>query len=352
MIPPKDLIALAEDSGLIVPIGQWVIETACLQSRAWRDAGLTPPRLAVNLSARQFESDDLAEQLAAAIDRAGLGSGALEVELTESLALQDIGRVTAILKRIRAAGVTTAMDDFGTGFSSLAHLLRITVDRIKIDRCFVRDILGDRTAAAVALAVIAMAKSLGVKVIAEGVESEAQLKFLRERGCDEMQGFYFSQPLPGYDFEVFLREARCLNFAAAGAADEEDEASRTLLLVDDEANITNALRRLLRADRYRIFTASSGIEGLEILARHRVGVIITDQRMPAMSGSEFIARARALFPDTVRMILSGYTDLQSVTDAVNHGEIYRFMTKPWDDAELRETVRGAFERYRRDHERN
>ncbi|HRI93153.1 MAG TPA: EAL domain-containing protein [Accumulibacter sp.] len=352
MILPEDLITLAEDSGLIVPIGQWVIETACRQSRAWRDAGLTPPRLAVNLSARQFESDDLAEQLAAAIDRAGLGSGALEVELTESLALQDIGRVTAILKRIRAAGVTTAMDDFGTGFSSLAHLLRITVDRIKIDRCFVRDILGDRTAAAVALAVIAMAKSLGVKVIAEGVESEAQLKFLRERGCDEMQGFYFSQPLPAHDFALLLREARCLSFAGAGATDEEGEASRTLLLVDGEANITHSLRRLLRADRYRIFTASSGIEGLEILARHRVGVIITDQRMPAMSGSEFIARARALFPDTVRMILSGYTDLQSVTDAVNHGEIYRFMTKPWDDAELRETVRGAFERYRRDHERN
>ncbi|MER2515418.1 MAG: EAL domain-containing protein [Candidatus Accumulibacter phosphatis] len=229
MIAPKDFITLAEDSGLIVPIGQWVIETACQQVRAWRDAGLATPRLAINLSARQFQSDDLAEQLAAALARAGLDGGALEVELTESLALQDIGRVTAILQKIRQAGVTMAMDDFGTGFSSLAHLLRITVDRIKIDRCFVRDILSDRTAAAVALAVIAMAKSLGVKVIAEGVETEAQLAFLRERGCDELQGFYFSGPLPSEEFEVLLREARGLSFAGSSEAEDEDDGARTLL---------------------------------------------------------------------------------------------------------------------------
>jgi diguanylate cyclase (GGDEF)-like protein/PAS domain S-box-containing protein len=230
MIAPKDFITLAEDTGLIVPIGQWVIETACQQVRAWRDAGLATPRLAINLSARQFESDDLAEQLAAAVVRAGLDGGALEVELTESLALQDIDRVTAILKKIRQAGVTMAMDGFGTGFSSLAHLLRITVDRIKIDRCFVRDILSDRTAAAVALAVIAMAKSLGVKVIAEGVETEAQLQFLRDSACDEMQGFYFSRPLPCQEFEVLLREARGLSFAGSSAAEDKDDGAPTLLL--------------------------------------------------------------------------------------------------------------------------
>ena len=115
-----------------------------------------------------------------------------------------------MLRKIRAAGVTTAIDDFGTGFSSLSQLMRITVDRIKIDRCFVRDILTDRTAAAVSLAVMAMARSLDVKVVAEGVESEGQLRFLRDRGCDEMQGFYFSRPLPLQDFERLLREARCL----------------------------------------------------------------------------------------------------------------------------------------------
>ncbi|MCB1933247.1 MAG: EAL domain-containing protein [Candidatus Accumulibacter sp.] len=348
MIAPDDFITLAEDSGLIVPIGGWVLDTACQQARTWLDAGLTVPRVAVNLSARQFQSDHLAEQVAAAVARAGLAAGALEIELTESLALQELGRVNAMLRRIRAAGVTTAIDDFGTGFSSLSQLMRITVDRIKIDRCFVRGILTDRTAAAVSLAVIAMARSLGVKVIAEGVETEGQLNFLRARGCDEMQGFYFSRPLPADEFAALLREAPCLRFDGASTEDGED-ASRTLLLVDDEASITSALRRVLRADRYRVFTATSGGEGLEILARHRVGVIITDQRMPGMSGTEFISRARALFPEPVRMILSGYTDLQSVTEAVNQGEIYRFMTKPWNDAELREAVRDAFARYRRDH---
>ena len=343
-IKPDDFIAIAEDGGLIVPIGQWVIDAACRQARAWRDAGLPTPRLAVNLSARQFQSDDLAERIAAAITRYGLDGSGLEVELTESVALQDSGRVAGILRGIRAAGVSTAIDDFGTGFSSLARLMRIRVDRIKIDRCFVRDILADRAAAAVSLAVIAMAKSLGVKVIAEGVETEAQLKFLSERGCDEMQGFYFSRPLPAGDFEALLREGRRLSLG--GETDEDP--SRTLLLVDDEPNITSALRRLLRADRYRIFTATSGSEGLDILAVHRVGVIVSDQRMPGMSGTEFLARASALFPDSVRIILSGYTDLQSLTDAVNQGGIYRFMAKPWDDGELRAAVRDAFVRYRRD----
>ncbi|WP_291995378.1 EAL domain-containing protein [Candidatus Accumulibacter sp. ACC003] len=254
------------------------------------------------------------------------------------------------LRGISAAGVSTAIDDFGTGFSSLARLMRIRVDRIKIDRCFVRDILGDRAAAAVALAVIAMAKGLGVKVIAEGVETEAQLKFLRERGCDEMQGFYFSRPLPASEFEALLREARCLKFG--GDADGgDDDPARTLLLVDDEVNILSSLRRLLRADRYRIFTATSGREGLDILALHRVGVIVADQRMPGMSGTEFLARASALFPESVRIVLSGYTDLQSITDAVNQGGIYRFMNKPWDDIELRAAVRDAFSRYRQERKR-
>ncbi len=206
MVAPDEFIPLAEDTGLIIPIGQWVIDTACHQLRDWRNAGVKAPRVAVNLSVRQFQSDDLGEKIAAAIARAGIDGSALEFEVTESLALQDIDRVTAVLKKIRSVGATTALDDFGTGFSSLSYLIHFAVDKIKIDRCFVRNIPGDMAASAVSMAVIAMAKGLGIKVIAEGVETSDQLEFLRERGCDEIQGFFFSRPLPPEDFEQLLRQ--------------------------------------------------------------------------------------------------------------------------------------------------
>jgi diguanylate cyclase (GGDEF)-like protein/PAS domain S-box-containing protein len=341
LVPPSDFIPLCEEAGLIVPVGQWVIEESCRQVAAWQAVGLVVPRMAINLSARQFRDGGLAASIAAALADNGLAGSALEVELTESLALEDIEQVSRTLKQLRAHGVSAAIDDFGTGFSSLSALLRFKIDKIKIDQSFVRDIMADPNAAAVTLAVIAMARSLGIKTIAEGVETEAQLGFLRQRGCDEIQGYYFSRPLPAADLASLLSIGQTLS-----ADSDHSEASKTVLLVDDEPNVANALRRVLRPDHYRILVATSGQEGLELLARHRVAVIVSDQRMPGMPGTEFLSRAKELFPDTVRIILSGYTDLQSVTDAINRGAIYKFLTKPWDDAEFRETVRDAFRRYR------
>jgi CheY-like chemotaxis protein len=232
-----------------------------------------------------------------------------------------------------------SLDDFGTGHSSLAHLQRFPFDAVKIDRAFIRDVNSNAGNAAIATAVIAMAHSLHLRVVAEGVETEGQLQFLRRRRCDELQGFYFSEAVPAAQFEAMLVEQTLLTL---GRQDDED----TLLIVDDEPDNLSTLRRLLRREGYRVLTASGGQEGLNLLALHKVQVIICGQRMPNMSGTRFMRIVRELYPDTIRIILSGFTDLAAVTDSVNQGELFKFMTKPWDDGELVRNIRDGFRLHR------
>ena len=335
LVSPMEFIPLAEETGLIVPIGEWVLRTACTQNKAWQAAGLPAVAVAVNLSARQFERQDMVALTKQVLRETGLDPGYLELELTESAAMDNADAFVGITEALKGLSVTLSIDDFGTGYSSLSYLKRFALDRLKIDQSFVRDIVQDPGSAAIAVAVIALAHSLGLSVIAEGVETEAQLNFLRVRGCDEMQGFHFSRPLPAAEFEQLLRERRKLALPAV------DELPR-LLLVDDEPQILSALKRLLRREGYSILTATSAQEGLELLANHEVSVVMSDQRMPHMTGSEFLARVRTMYPDTIRIILSGYTDLKAVTDVVNRGEIYKFLEKPWEDAALLKTLREAF----------
>ncbi|MDE2440435.1 MAG: EAL domain-containing protein, partial [Betaproteobacteria bacterium] len=238
------------------------------------------------------------------------------------------------LKRL---GVKLSLDDFGTGYSSLAYVSRFPFDKIKIDQSFVRDIIENPVNAAIATAAIVMARSLNLSVLAEGVETEAQAKFLRGRHCDAMQGYLFSRPLPADQFAPLLLDKKNLPIF-----DEPREQGQTLMLVDDEPNILNSLSRLLRREGYHIMTAESPAEAFEKLAVHPAQVVISDQRMPTMSGTEFLSRVRQLYPNTVRMVLTGYTDLDSVTGAINHGAVYKFLTKPWDDDLLREQIREAF----------
>jgi CheY-like chemotaxis protein len=185
-----------------------------------------------------------------------------------------------------------------------------------------------------------MAHSLHLKVLAEGVETQGQLALLVENRCDQIQGFLFSKPVVASEIEAMVREGRCLSPDMIG----HQSTPRTLLLVDDEPSISASLRRLLRRDGYKIVMANSGPEGLQRLAENDVDVIVSDQRMPGMTGVEFLRRAKELYPDTVRIVLSGYTELQYITDAVNEGAIYKFLTKPWDDELLREQIAEAFRR--------
>ncbi len=338
MVSPARFIGVAEETGLIVPIGRWVVRTACAQNQAWQRAGLAPQRIAVNLSSRQFNDPGLVDDIIAALVDSGLKPQYLELELTESLMMDNVGAAVEVLARLKKIGVALSIDDFGTGYSSLAYLRLFPVDYLKIDQSFVRDMLSDPKVAAIVRSIIGLAHSLDFKAVAEGVETAAQLAYLRRYQCDEMQGYFFSRPLPAADMAELLRQERSLPADSRGAAGRQ-----TLLLLDDEPNILAALTRLLRRDGYTILCANTAQEAFALLAIHEVHVVVSDQRMPGMNGTEFLSRVKKLYPGTVRIILSGYTEFESVLGAINRGEIYRFYTKPWTDEAMRESIREAFQ---------
>ncbi len=338
-VPPAQFIPLAEASGLINELGQWVLERACSDIRHWLEQGIQVPHVAVNVSALQFKDNDLPGQVLHALERSRIDPGQLYVELTESALMADVEHSEAVLHELKALGVKLSLDDFGTGYSSLSYLKRFPIDQVKIDQSFVRDIGQNDNDLVLVKVIVSMAHGLGMKVIAEGVETEAQCEVMRTSRCDEIQGFFFSHPIAAPAIEALLREGRLLPAHLLHL----HKPQGVLLLVDDEPNILAALKRLLRRDGYTILTADCGAQGLEVLARNRVDVIISDQRMPGMTGVEFLRAAKLKYPDTVRIVLSGYTELQSVTDAINEGAVYRFLTKPWVDEQLREHIQKAFE---------
>ena len=204
MVYPGDFIPIAEETGLIVPIGEWVLRRACTQKMTWHRAGLFGDvKMAVNLSARQFKQQDMVKMVSRVLDETGCRPEWLELEITESVVMENPEAAAETLHKLSAMGVHLSIDDFGTGYSSLSYLKRFKIDSLKIDRSFVRDITTDADDAAIAKAVIALAHSLKLTVIAEGVETAEQLAFLREQHCDQMQGYYLSRPLPVEDFENF-----------------------------------------------------------------------------------------------------------------------------------------------------
>ena len=207
LLPPGDFIPLAEEAGLIGAIGDWTLSAACRQNKAWQDAGLPAVAVSVNVSARQFQEKDWVERVAAALAESGLEARWLELELTESMIMQDVQQAVETMHRLETLGVHLAIDDFGTGYSSLASLKRFPVGRLKIDRSFVKDLPEDADDAAIARAIVSLGHTLQLRVIAEGVETRDQLEFLREAGCDEIQGYYLSRPVDAKALEALLRTA-------------------------------------------------------------------------------------------------------------------------------------------------
>ncbi|MBN1473750.1 MAG: PAS domain S-box protein [Syntrophaceae bacterium] len=203
-VTPIQFIPVAEETGLIVPIGRWVFQTACKQNVAWQKEGLPPVCMAVNLSLRQLVDENLIEDIDKALKDSGMAPELLELEITESMVMHNPGRMIAVLARIKNLGVRLAIDDFGTGYSSLAQIKHFPVDTLKVDRSFIRNIPDNSEDKAIAEAIIAMGKTLSLTVVAEGVETQEQMDFLRGRSCDEMQGFYFSKPIPPEEFASLL----------------------------------------------------------------------------------------------------------------------------------------------------
>lgn len=214
IVPPSEFIPLAEETGLIEEIGEWVLRTACLQTKAWHSEGFTKLTVAVNVSARQFRLGTLVEMVRKVVHDCQIDPAFVELEVTESLLLLDTESVQSILQSLKDIGVHLTMDDFGTGYSSLSYLKRFPFDTLKLDIAFVRGITYDPDSAAIALAIITMAQALNLKVVAEGVETEGQISYLCHHGCCEMQGYYFSRPLPVSEFSEFIRRDQPLPWIA------------------------------------------------------------------------------------------------------------------------------------------
>ena len=217
LVLPGDFIPLAEDTGLIVPIGEWVLQQACAQASAWRSQGY-PIAVAVNLSARQFRQNNVVEMIRRALADTGLAPEYLELEITESMIMHRPEQTIATLQQLDDIGVILSVDDFGTGYSSLSYLKRFPVHKLKVDQSFVRELHQNRDDAAIVRAVIALAGSLNLKTIAEGVETGQQLSYLAGLGCDEYQGYHFSRPLPAAGFLSLLAAAQPARTAPALAA--------------------------------------------------------------------------------------------------------------------------------------
>lgn len=341
LVSPAVFLPIAEQSGLIEGLGEWTLEKACQQLAAWQQLGLCELKMAVNLSAAQFNQPGLSELVVRLLRDSGVEAKRLVLEITEAYLIRDIEESIRAMQTLRDTGIDLALDDFGTGLSSLNYLSRFPINAVKIDRSFMTDVTSNPSTAALVRSIIGMARELRLKVVAEGVETEGQLQFLQRQHCDEAQGYLIGKPLPPEEFVEFYEQFSGLPPRLGSS----ELMERTLLLVDDEINILNALKRQLRSQGYRVLTATSAVEGFELLAKHPVGVILSDQRMTEMSGTEFLRRVKQLYPQIVRLVLSGYSDFKSITDAINQGAIYKFLSKPWDEELLHDTLREAFQHY-------
>ncbi len=342
MIGPDRFIPLAEESDQIIAIGEWVLNEVCRQMRVWIDSGLPPIKVAVNLAARHFRMPNLPDYIASSLSRWQLDARFLEIEITESAMMQDMGAAIRNMGQLKSLGLRISLDDFGTGYSSMAYLSRFPIDVVKIDQSFVRDITTNPANAAIAQATIAMSHKLGKTVLAEGVEKTEQMLYLRRCDCDEMQGFLFSRPLPVDEITHMLQQDVKMSISLP----QMGKGEHTILIVDDEINILSALRRVLRREGYTILAADSPMAAFSLLAQNPVQLVISDQRMPDMSGTEFLSQVKGLYPETVRMVLSAYSEIATVTDAINKGAAYRFLTKPWNDEQIKEEIRGALRHWR------
>lgn len=335
-VSPQRFIPIAEECGLIEHLGAWVLRQACVQNRAWLEAGLPRMVVAVNLSAVQLRQPGLPEMVAEVLAETGLEPPLLEVELTESALMECPEQANTVLSRLKGLGLRLSIDDFGTGYSSLAYLSRFPVDQLKIDASFVREVTTDATAAAISTSVIALAHQMGLRVIAEGVETEEQIAFLMRHGCDEIQGYYYSRPVTASAFAVLMASDKRL------VLPDISGRQRTLLVVDDEPAVLAMISLALEREALRVLTARTAREGLELLASNEVQVVLADERMPEMSGTAFLECVKRSHPETVRLALSGYADAESIVRMVNSGAIYKFFTKPWDAAHLRAQILDAF----------
>ncbi|WP_374538959.1 EAL domain-containing protein [Chitinimonas taiwanensis] len=341
IISPLEFIPVAEESGLIRDIDRYVIEAVFAQVASWRQAGHDPGEVALNVSSYSLQEYAIVDHIIAAQARHGIPAASIKLEVTEGVLMKHVELAQRIMRDLKAAGFKWSIDDFGTGYSSLGYLRKYPFDQLKIDRSFIEDVHLKPENASVTRAIISMAHSLGITVIAEGVETAEQMGFLLQAGCTQIQGYFYSPPLPADSSMQLMLNNGMLSLPRMAL----NRNPRTILMVDaTPANHTYLLRDLHR-EGYHILNADCAEDAFNILAINEVGVVLADQRLPGTSGAEFLRQVKTLHPNTVRIAMSSYTDVESILQAINEGAIFRFITKPWQPEPLREQLRDAFKQF-------
>lgn len=324
MVSPMEFVPLLEETGLIVPVGAWVLQAACQQAQAWHAAGLGTPSIAVNVSGRQLHQE-LALAVANALSQSGLPAQYLELELTESYLMQDAENIISTLHSLKRQGIHISVDDFGTGYSSLAYLKRFPLDTLKVDRAFVQDITADPNDVSITRAIITLAHSFNLKVVAEGVETEGQLNLLIANQCDIMQGYYFSRPLPASDAGQLLRDARQLPQHVLQHAISD---RRNLLLAGLPGELVTELRQCLVGEDHDVQEADNAKQAYELMARQHIDLLVIGEQLTGLPVAEFIQRTHDLYPDSLRVYLGQQAPDAGISACLMQGLLHKLLVMP------------------------
>ncbi|HUR18388.1 MAG TPA: EAL domain-containing protein [Acidimicrobiales bacterium] len=349
LVPPDQFIPLAEETGIIVALGAWVLEEACRQAQEWRTrlSDRPPLVMAVNVSARQFDPG-LVAMVTGVLDRTGMPASNLCLELTESIVMADVESTIDLLRGLKILGVTLSIDDFGTGYSSLAYLRRLPIDELKIDRSFVDGLGQEPEDTAIVAGVVAMAQALELSVVAEGVETKEQLERLRVLGCESVQGYYFSRPIPAAALEDLLVEewAALARRQAGPDADPGGYHGEVVVVADDSPEVLQLAAVSLTAAGFEVHQAPNGRVALEVARTVRPACVVLDVRMPEMDGFEACRALRAdvgLADCTIVMLTSEF-DAPAKIEGYSAGAD-DYIVKPFTPRDLIGRVRAAVARH-------
>ncbi len=330
LVAPNEFIPMLEETGLIVPVGAWVLHEACRQTKIWQDDGHGELSMAVNVACKQMNSV-LCETVSHALKSCGLKPEYLELELTESQLMTDADNIITTLHQLKEIGITISVDDFGTGYSSLAYLKRFPLDSLKVDRAFVQDITADTNDVSITRAIITLAHSFNLEVIAEGVETEGQLNLLIANQCDVIQGFYFSRPLPEKDISVMLRDGRALSAYRLQGTGGSSSDHRNLLLAGCSTETVEHLRNHIDSAHLALHVVPASAAAFELMATQPINIVMAGDQMGDMTPVDFLERIKILHPDTVRLLSGSPLTPDEQSAAMKRSAAFRFITTPCDE---------------------